>query len=283
MKSRKYCLTLNNPQGKTQHTCAAGLCLGFEPTEMNYMIVGREVGNKEQTPHLQAFVIFKNRKLFKSVKKRFPHCHIEAARGSVQENIDYCSKEGQTCIHGDVPDDVGQGTRSDLKSLHETIRNGSSLRTIADKHFNEYLKYGRNIERLRLIYSARREWPVCVEIYTGPPGSGKTRKAFEDHPGAYFKDNSKWWDGYDGHETVIWDEFNGSVPYNELLRITDRYPYQAQTKGGYVSFLARRIIFTSNTEPEEWYPNVSEKPELWGAFERRITNHVKFRKINQSP
>jgi len=75
-----------------------------------------------------------------------------------------------------------------------------------------------------------------------------------------------WWDGYEGQHTVIIDEFYSWLRYDFFLRLTDRYPLQVETKGGSVQFVSRRIVFTSNTQPTEWYPNIQDR----AAFNRRI-------------
>lgn len=43
----------------------------------------------------------------------------------------------------------------------------------------------------------------------------------------------KWMDGYYGQPLVIVDEFRGGVPPSRILRLVDRYPFQAEVKGVY--------------------------------------------------
>lgn len=103
--------------------------------------------------------------------------------------------------------------------------------------------------------------------------AGKSRCAYECCPGAFWLMPSResasgtWWDGYEGQHTVIIDEFYSWLRYDYFLRLTDRYPLQVETKGGSVQFVSRRIVFTSNTQPAHWYPNIQDR----AAFDRRIS------------
>ncbi|KAL0152209.1 hypothetical protein M9458_051932 [Cirrhinus mrigala] len=48
-----------------------------------------------------------------------------------------------------------------------------------------------------------------------------------------------WWDGYDGQDNVIIDDFYGWIAYDELLRVCDRYPCKVPVKGAFVEFVAK--------------------------------------------
>jgi hypothetical protein len=64
-------------------------------TEIQYLIIGKEIGEENNIPHLQCFVQFKKRLRFSQVKNFVgPRAHIEVARGSSGENFVYCSKDG---------------------------------------------------------------------------------------------------------------------------------------------------------------------------------------------
>jgi hypothetical protein len=47
--------------------------------------------------------------------------------------------------------------------------------------------------------------------YHGSTGTGKSRAAREMNPGYYLKELNRWWDGYDGHDCVLIEEFHPGV------------------------------------------------------------------------
>jgi len=77
-----------------------------------------------------------------------------------------------------------------------------------------------------------------------------------------------YFDGYEGQEVVVIDEFYGWLPKDLLCRMCDRYPLLVDTKGGCVNFYPKTIIITSNTDPQEWYDGGL------GALERRFTGDL---------
>lgn len=138
------------------------------------------------------------------------------------------------------------------------------------------------IEKNQKFYKAKilqylepqRDWAPEVYWFYGPTGSGKTRKAFELCEDPWISDQGlRWWDGYDGHEDVIIDDFRKDFcKFHELLRILDRYPYRVEVRGGSRQLLARRIFITSLYSPEETY----HMREDIGALTRRITEVRRF-------
>ncbi len=85
-KYRNYCFTLNNWSEKEIGTIKL-----IKRCEWFY---GIEVG-ESGTKHLQGFLMYKSARSFMSIKKLLPRAHIEIMRGTKQDNIDYCMKEGK--------------------------------------------------------------------------------------------------------------------------------------------------------------------------------------------
>jgi len=132
---------------------------------------------------------------------------------------------------------------------------GMTFRQLSEENFGSFCRYEKGFRSYKRLHTAKRNWPMEIVLFIGPSGTGKTRAAAElAGTDALWVDNGKWFDGYDGQHTVIFDEFYGSkMPFSALLRLLDRYPYSVEYKGGVIEFVSRRVIFTSNEEPENWY------------------------------
>lgn len=89
-RSRKWCFTINN---YTQDAYNA-LKKSFDVKGWQYNI-GKEIG-ASGTPHLQGFVCHKEAIRFKTLKDMMPQAHLEIARGSVEANVKYTSKDGDS-------------------------------------------------------------------------------------------------------------------------------------------------------------------------------------------
>jgi hypothetical protein len=76
---------------------------------------------------------------------------------------------------------------------------------------------------------------------------------------------------------VIIDDYRCSFcQFNELLRLLDRYPYQAQIKGGTVELIAPNIYITAPKAPAEMWATRTE--EDLQQLLRRI-DHVREFKV----
>lgn len=109
-----------------------------------------------------------------------------------------------------------------------------------------------------------------VKVFYGPPGTGKSYAAWhEAGTDAYPKDpRTKFWDGYQGNDTVVIDEFRGGIDISHILRWFDRYPVIIEQKFGATTLRASRIWVTSNIHPRDWYPDLDEDTK--NALLRRL-------------
>lgn len=83
-RARRVCFTLNNWKEEDLDTLTR---------EFDMYIIGKECG-EGGTPHLQGYAEFKNPRYFSSLKNINKRIHWEIAKGNRQQNIQYCSKEG---------------------------------------------------------------------------------------------------------------------------------------------------------------------------------------------
>lgn len=257
-QSKYWCFTINNPTQADAPEAWEGVL---------YLVYQEEVGADGHTPHLQGYVAFHQRKRLSTVKRLNARAHWEVRRGTHAEAKAYCMKE-DTRAPGKAPVEIGsdeslgaQGKRNDLLSFKRAMDEKKTEREIAedDELFPVWAKYGRVFDRYKRLKTVRaRDWPTFTTILWGPPGTGKTRYVHEHAgPDAYWvkkpNGSSVFFDGYDGQEDVVIDEFYGWLPYDLLCRMCDRYPLMVDTKGGMVNFYPKRIWITSNAEPSTWY------------------------------
>lgn len=257
-RAKHWCFTLNNP---TDDECNALQALGEELREpLVYLILGKEKG-QEGTPHIQGYCAFEPKQLFSYVKEFIgARAHIEPAKGTPKQNKAYCSKEGNSVEFGKLP--IGQGRRSDLVAVAEKCKKGLSMRSIAEEHPDAVLRYGTGILRLKSYFAPPRSGPPEIWVLWGPTGVGKTRRVWEfaDVDQLWVHPGDRWFDGYDGHHAVLFDDFDGGwFKLHYLLRLLDRYPMQVPIKGAYTQWSPRTIYITSNLEPGSWYPNAAEE------------------------
>lgn len=261
-RSRAWCFTLNNPLDEEEKS--------LKELECRYMIFGREVG-EEGTPHLQGYVYFKSLKSLKQVKKCMPRAHLEVAKGNPDQNIEYCSKDGDVFERGDKP--IGGKRKS--ASVKERMERNKKLKTLS---LNELVDSGEiSILAVRKLKNARldlaqegapTEADACRGVwYYGPPGTGKSHKARMENPGAYIKAQNKWWDGYAGEDVVILDDFDSKVLGHHLKIWADKWAATGEVKGGKVNLRYSKFIITSNYHPSELWP---EDERLEAAITRRF-------------
>lgn len=229
-----------------------------------------------KTPHLQCYVEFPNSIYFSSVCKQIPGGHVEPVRSS-KALIRYCKKENDFDELG-IP--KAPGVRPELDEIRSAaftggmrdvtmIANASQLQVATS-----YLTY----------HEPGRKCKPRVFFIHGPAGTGKERLArailerttgykdvFVVHPSPTEglsdlynkKEESKWWNGYDGHQNVIISEFRHTwwtIGY--LLSLLDCDEFKVECKGGMRQFKGRNIIITSTNPPDFPYIYPTMPPHI---------------------
>lgn len=279
-KSLYWCFTIHaEDDGELDYDEPHGWALNGR---VKYAIWQSELCPNTGREHLQGYMVLHNRVRLSQMKELFhPTCHFEARNGTHSEAKGYCKKP-DTYVFGpwefgsdaDVPERAGE--RSDTKAAHgalQRVRRGElTMEEFADAHFGFYIRSTRGIESyLNLFHQHRPNKAPKLYIFWGPPGTGKSRRAHEMFPTAYRKMKDTWWQGYRGQKTIIFDDYYGWYPYDDLLRICDRYPFTVNFKGGSMPLQADTIVFTSNLPWEKWYSEkIAEKTNDFYALRRRI-------------
>ena len=95
MQGKRWCFTLNN-------YTYADLEAFHNAIDRTYVIIGKEVG-ASGTPHLQGYITFFKNKRLGAVRAIHRRAHWEITRGSTDENIKYCSQDGDFHELGERP------------------------------------------------------------------------------------------------------------------------------------------------------------------------------------
>lgn len=263
LRSRKYVFTLNNPTELATEDLLH--------TPARYICFGKEIAPTTGTPHLQGFVYFSHGKTLSAVRKLLFGAHIEPARGTFSQCIDYCRKDGDFYEHGERPHDpidIGDKERSRWAKALESARSGDF-----DSIDPQILlcHYG-SINRIRNdSVSVPAALPVTTGTWIiGPSGCGKSRGCREKYPGLYPKPLNKWWDGYKFEPVVLIDDVDHSHSswIGGFLKIwADHYGFIAEAKGKSLSIRPERLLVTSQYSIAQLFS--VDKP-LVEALERRF-------------
>lgn len=296
-QSRKYQLTLNNPQEKNlDHDTIKRRLAEFKSLE--YYCLADEKGLEEETPHTHVYMVAKSPIRFSTVKKRFPEAHIEQAKGTSHENRAYVEKSGKwaddpkadTSIPdtfedwGELPDEPGQGYRSDMEQLYTMISDGKTNAEIMAEnpelafHISRMDKIRQDIMEARYRDTFR---PLEVTYIFGPTATGKTRGVMEEHgySSVYrVTDYSHPFDRYASEPVMCFDEFRSSLMIGDMLDYLDGYPVNLPARYAQRVACFTRVYIISNIDLAEQYPNVQkDEPATWKAFLRRLNRVIEYR------
>ena len=228
------------------------------------------VYQKEKCPttgrvHVQFFCQMTKRTRLSAMKKLFPGDHLEIARSPVEARA-YCMKE-ETRVSSPV--EVGKWKEEKSVDMVSAVKRARVCDILEEQP--QLWRSARALMELRQLYSSPRREMTRGYLFVGKTGCGKTRTAnliAEFVGDSYWQDCSQWWNGYDGQDVVIVDEFRGQYEPSFLLKLLDRYPMKVPFKGGYSNFSSKCVIFTSNLDLALMYDKIDSRTV--DAFKRRI-------------
>lgn len=258
----------DSEKGSKRHWCFTNFILeGWNPQDFDYKDkIKYLIYQLEKCPttgriHAQGYVELKvkvGKKLCQEILRT--RCRVEARKGDRDQARDYCLKS-ETKIEGPWEYgewDVTQGTRNDIREMVELIKNGANDIELIEKTPVQFVKYFKAADRIRSVLDKQRTKSfrhVQTYIFWGESRSGKTRKVFELTNYEVYRVNwkNKWFDGYEGEDAILFDDFDGNFEYRELLQILDGYPIQREIKGSHCWAKWTKVYFTSNIDPNRWY------------------------------
>ena len=278
---RRFVFTLNN-YTEEEYTAL----IEFSKTT-TWFIMGKETG-EQGTPHLQGACVLGRQVAFSMLKALpgFSRCHLEPMRGEPQASRDYCSKQDLNFYEiGALPQ---PGKRSDLHDVCEAMKEGQTLRQVAELHPTQVVKFSKGLMYYRSLLAKPRDvnFPPKIFWIYGPTGCGKSRFVYELAMAiAKSSDNIwstssdlKWFDGYDGQKVAIFDDFRPKeVSFSFLLRVLDRYPLQVPIKGSYTNWNPEYIFITAPHDPCKLFEyRATYRAEDIQQLKRRISKTFDF-------
>ena len=217
--------------------------------------------------HWQVLVVHDEGIRFSTLHRKMPTAHLEQAR-ELAKCIAYVQKsdtrvaDEPPLMKGVIDRGPGQGHRSDLDGLRARILDGAE--TVDDLMMSDVTawRHGRMTadlvaarDRARLSSGTRN---VQVRVIVGDTGTGKTRAAIDglSRLGSVYR-VTHWgpgaFDGYDGQDSIIFDEFTGQPPLSELLTWLDIYCVDLPARYRSRPAAFSRIVICSNVPVQNWY------------------------------
>ena len=248
-------------------------------------IVSEEKSKKKGKTHLQVSVQYKHAKTMSAVKMTFGgKSHIEMRRGTAFEAWSYCLMECKPLFTKGVAPTEADVPSSWITPIKVDIDAGASEWEIANSYPSSYLRYSTAIAKLiymRDEHTLMNSWrDVTVTYLHGPTGCGKTRKVVgmtakpHDVFRVYnYRQTNGLFDGYQGQDILLLEEFRHSIPIEQMLIILDGYYNALPCR--YANKMARwtQVFIATNIPLDEQYPNMQQyQPETFRALERRIDN-----------
>lgn len=300
---RKWLFTFNNPleHGWSREHLIEQI---NKTKKLVYWCMGEEIG-EEETPHIHLFLYHENGVYFETMQKRFYGAHIDIVNGSCVDNRNYVFKDGEKFnknpetgeykyvdkrgklhkgIHydntneesGECPTET-QGTRNDLHLLYNLIKSGMSNYEILEYN-PQYMDKLEKIDRTRKICVEevyRDKWREVETTYIwGVTGSGKTRSVMDayGYRNVYrVTDYTHPFDGYDGQDIVLFEEFRSSLKVEHMLKYLDGYPVELPSRYNNKVACFTKVFICTNIDLRHQYRDIqTDCPETWNAFLRRI-------------
>ncbi|QRI55564.1 hypothetical protein [Bifidobacterium longum] len=249
-------------------------------------IFQQEEGGKSDYPHFQAFLQLQTPVHMGTLKNKFKKAgfndaHIEMRKGTVQDCVDYCSKE-ETRVDGpwrggEINLKDQQGSRSDLAELRRQIMDGASVsEVLLNDDACQAARYTRYLSELatardRVKYG-RQLRDITVHYLWGDPGVGKTKYIYDNNPieNIYrVTDYRHPWDEYEGQSILVLDEFDSQFSWDQLLVFLDRYPVMLPARYNNHVACFTTVWIISNEPLSKQYPE--RTGEKRNALLRRIS------------
>lgn len=208
--------------------------------------------------HLQGWMQLKTQLRIESIQRIFlgEKIHVEAIRGTPEDNQIYTSKE-ESKIDG--PWTYGEmknpGQRTDIRTVLQHVSSGgdvASALAIEDFPIDTYVRNYRFFENTHLILrnQPRRHKSRVIYLW-GPTGTGKSARAYSAGAKDVQISTSGFIMGYEHDDVVVFDDIDKhTFTRAQALKLFDRHPCTINVKGmSNVQWNPKTIYLTSNYSP----------------------------------
>ena len=255
-----------------------------------------EIGLEEKTPHTHIYMVSKNSIMFSTVHRRFYGAHIDRVKGTSQQTRNYILKEGdyadsekketnlpETFEEWGVMPIERQGSAKMSDEVLQMIKDGCSDVEIVNC-FPSYMTKLPYIDQMRQKLIGEKYANVFrnleVQYIYGESGVGKTRGIYDKYgyKNVYrVSDYNHPFDGYNGQDVLLLDEFRSNIPISLMLELLDGYPFELPSRYSNKQACYTKVVIISNVSLNMQYPNIQEtEPETWKALLRRINSITRF-------
>jgi len=215
--------------------------------------------------HLQGYVALLKKQRFSAVKRLLGDdtIHLDRVTTTPDRAAAYCKKEDSRIAGpwewGKAPDK--RGKKSALEDAIKDIKEGKPMAEVAASHSSVWVHSNRGLKDLRSQLTKPHGFikPVTVTVYWGPTRTGKTYRAMSDScadgrtPYKMPLSDGFWFDGYDGEDTLVIDDFYGQIAFSKMLLLLDDKHVQVPVKGGFTWAAWNKVYITSNSHPDDWW------------------------------
>lgn len=263
--------------------------------QIEFCICQREKG-AQGTVHFQGFLILKERKRLSWLTTNFFRgAHYEVARGTPEQNIEYCSKsdtffdfnDEEARIYGQ---EHARWRRGNLPERAEGMKRNVQMQlaadTIRDVQENGFIQpkkvqaeilmcpgFIQAFNTLTQDILGPHRPDLRIVTMVGPPATGKSfaiQSLLPKHGRCIYGNNGCWFQN-PTEEVMIFEEFNGQIPLQRMLQLLDPYPLALEIKGRMAPAMYKLVVITSNTSPNSWYPIKEEDKQQGGdAYQRKV-------------
>jgi len=254
--------------------------------------------------HFQGVVITKEPKLIQEVRRM---CGMRKSRfapmGSsrVDVAIDYTKKDRTALVDEDGESQwrsLGEVPRCQKKpgevweTMKQMVKDGANMEALMEYNPGVAIRCASGLEKMIRVFQKPQMREECqVYLITGKTRVGKTDciyRYLESIDSIYKRvtagkegKGGEWWDGYEAHEAVLFDDFHpDKYDLNELLQILDKYPQQVPIKGSMRPACYTRVYITSNVPIENWYQKQRKDPNYQENYEALCARVPEENRIN---